>query len=176
MRQNMLVTATLRATASTKCATDNDFPDRSATHARVFERLDKGPMMADLTGTRWLIASGIVSLLVAAALIQPTSNPSLQGDTLIASRQFPGFTALNVSQPHTGLVVTSLQSQGPAERAGLEVGDDILAINTTQVRSIAEANSVIRQTTAPALLLHLLHKGRPIDVSLARSEDHRHGA
>jgi membrane-associated protease RseP (regulator of RpoE activity) len=176
MRQNMLVTAMLRTTASTKCATDNDISNRSVAHARASERLDKGPMMADFTGTRWLIAVGFVSLLVTATLNQSTSNHPLQVDTFIASRQFPGFTALNMSPPHTGLVVTSLQSQGPAERAGLEVGDDIIAINNSQVRSLAEANSVMRQATTSAVLLHLLHKGRPMDVSVARSEDQMHGA
>jgi hypothetical protein len=176
MRQNMQAMATLRTTASTKCATDNDFPNRSVAHARASERLDKGPMMADFTETRWLIALGFVSLLVTAALNQSTSNHLLQWDALIASRQFPGFTALNVSPPHTGLVVTSLQSHGPAERAGLEVGDDIIAINTSPVRSIEDASVVLRQTTTSALLLHLLHKGRPVDVSLARSEDQMHGA
>ena len=88
---------------------------------------------------------------------------------------FPGFTALQASLPKTGIVVTSLQSRGPAERAGVQVGDNIVAINHRPINSVGQALAALRRTPNQTVQLHLLHNHVPNDVSLSRIEDPAHG-
>jgi S1-C subfamily serine protease len=90
--------------------------------------------------------------------------------------QLPGLTMEKAPVPEAGLVVTSLQSAGPAERAGLAVGDDVLAVDQKPVTSLGDVRDILRRHNERAVQLLVLHKDRAIDVSLNRSEDRVHGA
>jgi S1-C subfamily serine protease len=119
--------------------------------------------------TAAFLATGVASIYVAFEQHHPATSVNV-GDRL------PGLTLEKAPLPEAGLVVTSLQSAGPAELAGLEVGDDVLAVDQRPVTSLSEMRDIMKRHTASTVQLLVLHKGRPIDVSFARSEDHLHGA
>jgi S1-C subfamily serine protease len=119
--------------------------------------------------TAAFLATGAASFYVAFAQHHPAA-------TLNVGDRLPGLTLERSPLPEAGLVVTSLQSAGPAELAGLAVGDDVLAVDQKPVTSLSEVRDLLKHQTATTVHLLVLHKGRPIDVSLALSEDHMHGA
>lgn len=133
--------------------------------------------MIDFTSARALICSGVASCLLTGVVI--LSSIAWQPTHLLGSGaskdRFPGFTALQATAPKTGIVVTSLQSLGPADRAGVQVGDNIVAINHHAVGSVEQARAVIQGTASATVQLHLLHNHVPNDVSLSRIEDGANG-
>jgi serine protease Do len=50
-------------------------------------------------------------------------------------------------QEETGVVVTSVRSDSPAARAGIAVGDLIRAVNSTDVKTVADAEEGMAQST-----------------------------
>lgn len=133
--------------------------------------------MIDFTSTKSLTWSGVASfaltgiVLLSSIASQQTRPPGFA----ILKEPFPGFTALQAAPPKTGIVVTSLESYGPAERAGVQVGDNIVAINHFPVVSLGQARALLQGTAGPIVHLHLLHNHVSNDVSLSRIEDGAHG-
>jgi C-terminal processing protease CtpA/Prc len=133
--------------------------------------------MPDFTSTRSLIYSGIASFaLTGVVMLSSIASEQTYRTALTKSKDmFPGFTALQAAPPKTGIVVTSLESYGPAERAGVQVGDNIVAINYFPVVSLGQARALLQRTAGPTIQLHLLHNHVPNDVSLSRIEGGAHG-
>jgi S1-C subfamily serine protease len=133
--------------------------------------------MIDFTSTRSLICSGVASFLLTGIVMLSSiaSQQTRSSDFAISKGPFPGFTALQAPPPKTGIVVTSLESHGPAERAGVQVGDNIVAINHYPVVSVGQARALLQHTAGPTIHLDLLHNHVPNDVSLSWIEDGAHG-
>jgi S1-C subfamily serine protease len=115
------------------------------------------------------LATGIAGSIVAISQGQKSSLHHI-------SDHLPGLTLEKAPEPQAGLIVTSLQSEGPAELAGLAVGDDVLAVDQRPVGSLGDLREALLRNQNGAIQLLVLHKDVPIDVSLSRSEDHLHGA
>jgi S1-C subfamily serine protease len=115
------------------------------------------------------LATGAATFYVALSQ-RPRVSATLFTDHL------PGLTVEKAPVPEVGLVVTSLQSAGPAEQAGLAVGDDVLAVDQRPVGSLGDLRAVLENHPARTIQLLVLHNDVPIDVSLTRNEDHLHGA
>lgn len=84
--------------------------------------------------------------------------------------QLPGLTLAKPPAPEVGLVVTSLQSQGPAELAGVAVGDDVLAVDQRPVDSMGDVRDILDRHREQKVQLLVLHNDRAIDVDINRSE------
>lgn len=119
--------------------------------------------------TAAFLATGAASFYFAFEHNHPAASVEV-------ANHIPGLTLDKAPLPEAGLVVTSLQSAGPAEQAGLAVGDDVLAVDQRPVSSIGEVRDVLQHHQERTVQLLVLHKDRAIDVSLTRSEDHLHGA
>lgn len=64
------------------------------------------------------------------------------------------------------LVVTSIQSNGVADKADVAVGDVIVAIDGVSVRSSADVASALARTPFQPIALKLMHRGQAVETSL----------
>ena len=94
---------------------------------------------------------GTASAKLGATLapITPTAREQLQLDDSV-----------------NGVVITSLEGNGKAADAGLEVGDVILQVGTTKVTSPADVDTAIKQTKTDAVLLQIERQGAKIFVGV----------
>ncbi len=86
---------------------------------------------------------------------------------------FPGFTAVDV--PNHGLIVTSVETASPAERAGLASGDRIAAINTWPVESRHEAQALLGGPTREQFELAVVHNHHPRHIVVSTAAKRRTG-
>jgi predicted metalloprotease with PDZ domain len=124
-----------------------------------------GTTMALLLGS--FLVTGAAMLI---AIHAPTIAPHRHDEGL------PGLTVALAAPPSTGLIVTSLQSQGPAERAGVQVGDDVLAIDHHAITSLGQARDVLRHDRQAIVQVSLVHNHLLNEVSLMRIEGRANGA
>ncbi len=76
-----------------------------------------------------------------------------------------GFSVLPVAQPgKKGLLLTQVEPGSPADRAGLKAGDELLAVNGTEVRSAQEVAAALKPEDN---LLTLTREGKIIKIRLA---------
>ena len=115
-----------------------------------------------------------VSFLMTSAAMLIAINAPIP-PPILRNGQLPGSTVTPILPHSMGLVVTSLQSQGAAERAGIQVGDDVVAIDYHQIASLGQARDLIQHDPNATIQLRLLHNHPFNDVSLTRSEDHANG-
>jgi predicted metalloprotease with PDZ domain len=73
---------------------------------------------------------------------------------------------LGVDSPDKGLVITSLERNGPAARAGIRAGDVIERIAGVPVGSIDEAASALKAGPRPGTILMLNRDGEYVIVLL----------
>ncbi len=74
---------------------------------------------------------------------------------------------LELPEGVTGAVITSLQSGGPAEQAGLQVGDVIVKAGTTNITSPEELNAVLADLDGDKALLLVNRQGNPFFVGVS---------
>jgi S1-C subfamily serine protease len=124
-------------------------------------------------------AIGIMAVLFSltcAATFYVAISQGLHASRNHVADHLPGLTVEKAPNPQAGLVVTSLQSAGPAEQAGLAVGDDVLAVDQRAVGTLGELHDVLQRHRSQTIQLLVLHNDVPLDVSLDRSKDPKHGA
>jgi S1-C subfamily serine protease len=68
-----------------------------------------------------------------------------------------------------GLVVTGLQANGPAETAGLLLGDVLLGLDGEPLESIADLQAALEERASRTVLLRLLRAGALHELSLTLS-------
>jgi serine protease Do len=73
---------------------------------------------------------------------------------------------LGLDETVEGVVITSLDGTGLAAEAGLEVGDVILQVGSTEVKSPADVDRAIRGTKTDAVLLQIERGGNRIFVGV----------
>jgi S1-C subfamily serine protease len=68
-----------------------------------------------------------------------------------------------------GLVVTGLQAEGPAERAGVLLGDVLLALDGERVQSIADLQAALEERAQRAVSLQVLRAGAARELNVTPS-------
>jgi serine protease Do len=77
--------------------------------------------------------------------------------------------ALGLDDTVNGAVITSLETDGTAARAGLKVGDVIVQVGSTPVTSAAELNAALDEAHATSALLLVNRRGGPFFVGVKLS-------
>lgn len=75
-------------------------------------------------------------------------------------------TELGLDGDVTGVVITSLDGKGVAADAGLEVGDVILSVGSTSVKTPGDVDKAIHASTADAVLMQIDRHGSKIFVGV----------
>lgn len=108
-----------------------------------------------------------VALVVAAAETGSFSRFARAGSGAVAT--IPGVTVGDAADKLP--VVTSVRSNGAAERAGIEVGDEIVAVDGRNVRDVAALRDVIVADRGdPRLALHIRRGDALWTVAIDRAE------
>ena len=144
-------------------------------------RLDGG-VYDNLAGAAVADASGAVIGIATPALsrshgiVVPASTVSRVVDALLAkghlARAFVGIAAQPVRLPggESGLLVSALSDAGPAERAGVMVGDIVVAANGQRVSNLRALGAALAGEVGNAVRLSLRRGGAPHDVDLTVGE------
>jgi C-terminal processing protease CtpA/Prc len=105
----------------------------------------------------WVISLAGAALTIGASLFLLDPAPRHRASHKVAgTAQTPGFTVAALPAVSGQLIVTSLQSKGPAERAGLRVGDLLTAVDRHPVRSVREADRYLKAKTGSAVPLRIV--------------------
>jgi S1-C subfamily serine protease len=113
----------------------------------------------------WLIPLTGTALTIGASLLLLDPPPRHRAPHKVyEASQSPGFTLAASPLGRGQLVVTSLQSNGAADRAGLRVGDRLTGVNRHLVSSVREADRYITANRRSSVRLRIVrdHKVRSI--------------
>ncbi|WP_287431813.1 PDZ domain-containing protein [Sphingobium sp.] len=133
----------------------------------------EAPRIDKTATSRLLIGLALCAALMSGAFfLHVRRDAEDHGSVSGASAQLlPGLTLENAEPAGTGLVVTSMESSGPAARAGIAVGDDLIRIDGTPIASLDQANAYLSQHANAHLILGLRHQDAVRMVALDRSPD-----
>jgi S1-C subfamily serine protease len=154
-----------------------------------FIRLDGG-VYDGLSGAPVADADGAVIGIATAALsrsygiVVPTATVSRVVDALLAhgrvARPWLGIGAQTVPLPEAaagavageknGLLVTSLAAGGPAERAGLLIGDIIVRAAESAAANLRELRQALAAHVGQTVALAVLRGGAPLDLQTSVGE------
>jgi C-terminal processing protease CtpA/Prc len=121
-------------------------------------------------GGKWL-AIGTVAVVAALALILVLAEHGIftrMPATIFAGAPLPGVT-LSDSDDRMP-VVTSVRSDGEAERVGIRAGDEIEAIGKQPVHDVAALRAVLLSDRENKLALHIRRGDALWTVALDRAE------
>lgn len=135
-----------------------------------------GGAVADSSGQ--VIGIATPALSRSHGIVVPASTVSRVVDALLAkgriARAYLGIGAQPVPLPkqndETGLLITALAPQGPAEQAGLLVGDIIVEVAGERAASLHELRASLATRVGEPVRVSLLRGGAPLDVSLTVGE------
>lgn len=130
------------------------------------------PPVTVLMVAAFLLTAG----LIAGVAITPFSHSRTRLHASMQLNAFPGFTVVRAPSPQSGLIVTSLRSNGPAQQSGIAVGDIVEALDSRRVTSPAAAVQYLRNDPNDAVRIRVLHKDSVRDVTLPLDGDQAHGA
>lgn len=114
----------------------------------------------------------IVALIVLAIALSPLATRRPAG----AHGTLGGATVADAAAPRTGLIVTSLRTDGVAARAGLRTGDDIVAIDHRPVASRRDAAHLLQRRHGGSVILDIARGGHRSRVRLTLGGGTPHGA
>jgi len=120
-----------------------------------------------MTVSRWGTLAG--ALLLAAPVAAPARAAAQEREPLVRAFEFAsrgariGVTVAEIEgddakQPKAGVVVETVSPGGPAEKAGIKVGDAITEFDGERVRSVLQFSRLVQETAA----------GRNVAVALSR--------
>lgn len=89
------------------------------------------------------------------------------------ARVLPGITMTDAGPAGSGIVVTSMESDGQAARLGIAVGDGIVSLNGTPISSLDQASAYLLHHPQPKIALGLRHADAMRVVLLDRPEGGR---
>ena len=121
----------------------------------------------DHRGNGLAIGIGVVVAALLLVLVLAERGTFRPRDGAVAST-LPGVT-LDNSVDHMP-VVTSVRSDGEAERAGIRAGDEIEAVDGHRVRDVAGLRSALLSDREDKLALHIRRGDTLWTVALDRSE------
>jgi serine protease DegQ len=120
-----------------------------------------------LRGTALTLSVVTIERVVAALLSHGRIQRGYLGVSSTAAR-LPQGLADSAGQ-RVGLVVTGLQEGGPAERAGVLLGDVLLGLDGERVESIADLQAALEERAQRAVPLRLLRAGTAHELSVTPS-------
>lgn len=143
----------------------------AATKAQDMARTMEAPRIDKTATGRLLAGLAICAALMSGAFFvhvrrDAEDHGSVSGAT---AHLLPGLTLVNAEPAGTGLVVTSMESNGQAARAGIAVGDDLIRIDGTPIASLDQASSVLADHRARHIILGLRRRDAIRMVTLDRS-------
>ena len=110
------------------------------------------------TGGSVGIGFGIPSEIVAPIVAQLRATGHID-------RGWLGVTVKDAPTPDAGVLIASLDRNGPATHAGLHAGDQVTAVNGTHVDSARGLiRAIARAAPGSSISLAVLRKGKPTDV------------
>ena len=111
-----------------------------------------------------------LALVLARAARKEISSPDEEMSL------FPGFTVDELPAPGHKLVVTSLKSGSEAQKNGVSVGDEVLAIDNHPAGSLDAAEQIMNRKRQAMIVLRLRHNASTRDVALHYQGIRQHGA
>ena len=81
----------------------------------------------------------------------------------------PGVTLINAAPPESGVIVTSLRSDGDAAHGGMAVGDAVVSIDGTPIHSLDQASHYLIGTHRPMVTIGLVRGDHRLAIALDRS-------
>ena len=115
-----------------------------------------------------------IGKLPVEQVVMNTANPSPKDESAstrlgatLSSLTPDIIQGLELPQDVTGAIITSLQSGGPAEAAGLQVGDVIVKAGSTDITSPEELNAVLADLDGDKTLLLVNRNGNPFFVGVS---------
>ncbi|HSC64357.1 MAG TPA: S1C family serine protease, partial [Caldimonas sp.] len=146
----------------------------------VYEGLSGAPV-ADADGA--VIGIATAALSRSYGIVVPASTVSRVVDALLAqgrvARPWLGIGAQTVPLPEasgapagekSGLLVTSLAAGGPAERAGLLIGDIIVRAAESAAANLRELRQALAAHVGETVALAVLRGGKPLDLQASVGE------
>jgi len=146
----------------------------------VYDGLSGAPV-ADADGA--VIGVATAALSRSYGIVVPASTVSRVVDALLAhgrvARPWLGIGAQTVPLPETagaaageksGLLVTSLAAGGPAERAGLLIGDIIVRAAESAAANLRELRQALAAHVGQTVALAVLRGGAPLDLQASVGE------
>lgn len=82
----------------------------------------------------------------------------------------PGLTMTDAVPAGSGVIVTSMESDGEAARLGVHVGDDLISLNGTPISSLDQASNWLYHHRQATVALGLRHADQMRVVRLDRPE------
>ncbi|GAY19695.1 MULTISPECIES: PDZ domain-containing protein [Sphingobium] len=89
------------------------------------------------------------------------------------ARALPGITLSNGMPAGSGVVVTSMETDGQAARLGIRVGDGVVSLDGMPIRSLDQASAYLLHHPQPRIMLGLKHADHMRVVMLDRPEGER---
>lgn len=115
--------------------------------------------------------------------------PGYLAERLIAGNRAPliGIQALEVDLPPAlaaaanlagprGVLVSGLAEDGPADAAGVLIGDILTGVEGVPISGLADLQAALAAPTGPALRLAVLRGGAPVEVIIRREDSSRRAA
>jgi len=121
-----------------------------------------------LRGTALALATLTIERVVSVLLSHGQIQRGYLGLSSTPAR-LPQRSAESAGQ-RVGLVVTGLQENGPAERAGVLLGDVLLALDGERVESIADLQGVLEERAQRTVPLCVLRAGAVHELPVTPSE------
>lgn len=88
----------------------------------------------------------------------------------------PGVTVEAAPNPGHGLVVTSLRSDSEAARAGIVVGDDLVAIDRRPLTNVRDLAGYLGRDPKSTIEIRVVHRDVARRVVLSRNRSGNHGS
>ncbi|WHO38543.1 PDZ domain-containing protein [Sphingobium sp. AP49] len=144
-----------------------------ATKAEDMARHMEAPRIDKTATSRLLIGLALCAALMSGAFfLHVRRDAEDHGSVSGASAQLlPGLTLENAEPAGSGLIVTSMESSGPAARAGIAVGDDLVKIDGTPIASLDQASAFLTDHRSARITLDLRRRDAIRMVTLDRSQD-----
>lgn len=94
-----------------------------------------------------------------AAALTEVAPGSVSGNHALSGLSVEPVKPGQTSDGH-GVVITQVAPNSPAERAGLQLGDAILELNRSPIRSVQDFEQLVKRLDAQASVLVLLQRGK----------------
>lgn len=115
----------------------------------------------------------VIAVMAAVALVvMAAENGSFSRFARAGAAPTPPIPSVTIGDTSDRLpVVTSVRSDGAAERAGIEVGDEIVAVDQHPVHDVAALrDAVLADRGRPRLALHIRRGDALWTVAIARAD------